>query len=100
MSLSSFNEKVLALTMKIPHGKITTYKRIAQKLGAANASRAVGNALNKNENLITIPCHRVVRSNGAVGGYVAGTSKKVHLLKKEGVKIENNKVINLAEVLW
>lgn len=98
--LDSFSEKVLALTSKIPHGKITTYQKIAKKLGNPRASRAVGNALNKNTQLVIVPCHRVVRSDGSIGGYASGLKKKKELLSEEGVKIKNNKVVNLDEVIW
>ncbi len=90
---TSFAKKVLALTTKIPRGKITTYQAIARALGRPKASRAVGNALNKNPNLIKIPCHRVVRTDKTVGGYVGGTCQKKKMLKKEGIKIKNNKII-------
>ncbi len=93
-----FNEKVLYLTKKIPKGKVTTYKIIAQKLGT-KAYRAVGNALNNNKTPIVIPCHRVVNSDGRLGGYSRGINKKIKLLIKEGVEIRNNK-IDLRKFLY
>ncbi|MBU0536468.1 MAG: MGMT family protein [Nanoarchaeota archaeon] len=90
-----FNEKVLALTRKIPKSRVTTYKLIAKKLNT-KAYRAVGNALNRNPHGFlsggNVPCHRVVRSDGTVGGFAHGTPKKISMLKKEGVRIKNNKV--------
>ncbi len=94
-----FNEKVLSLTKKIPKGKITTYKAIAQKLNS-KAYRAVGNALNKNKKPVIIPCHRVVNSDGSLGGYSRGVKEKIKLLKKEGIGVKNNKIINFKEKLF
>ena len=86
-----FNEKVLSLAKKIPKGKVTTYKIIAEKLNS-KSYRAVGRALNKNKKPIIIPCHRVVNSDGSIGGYSRGIDKKIELLKKEGVIKEKNKI--------
>ncbi len=77
---------------KIPKGKVLTYKKIAKLAGSPRAWRAVGNILNKNPNLKLIPCHRVIKSNGRIGGYKYGTKKKIALLKKEGIIIKNGKI--------
>lgn len=69
---------------KIPRGETRTYKQIAEAIGRPKAFRAVGNALHKNPDLKTIPCHRVVRSDGKMGGYLFGSEKKKALLAKEG----------------
>jgi methylated-DNA-[protein]-cysteine S-methyltransferase len=69
--------------MKIPKGKILTYKEVARRAGSSDAFRAVGNILNKNYDS-SIPCHRVVRSDGKTGGYNRGAETKIKLLKKEG----------------
>lgn len=90
----SFNERCYELLNKIPEGKVTTYKEMAKALGT-NAWRAVGTAMAKNSSLITIPCHRVVRSDGTIGQYALGTDKKSELLSNEGVEISNGKVKNL-----
>ena len=89
---------------KIPKGRVSTYKIIANKIGT-NACRAVGNACRRNPNPPTIPCHRVVRSDGGIGGFAGETygkqiKKKVILLKKEGIEIKNGKIINFEEVLY
>ena len=86
-----FDEKVLDLTKKIPRGKVTTYKEIARKLGT-KAYRAVGNALNKNKDAPKVPCHRVIKSDGDIGGYSKGVNKKIRLLKKEGITITGDKI--------
>lgn len=90
----NFNEKCYALLKQIPKGKVTTYKEMARAMGT-HAWRAVGTAMAKNDNLITIPCHRVVRSDGVIGDYALGTDKKVELLNSEGVDISNGKVNKL-----
>jgi O-6-methylguanine DNA methyltransferase len=64
---------------------VRTYKQIAEAIGNPYAFRAVGNALNKNPDLKTIPCHRVVRSDGSIGGYRYGSKRKQKLLRAEGV---------------
>ena len=95
---SGFYERVYEITKQVPRGRVTTYKLIAQVLGT-RAYRAVGNALNKNP-YREVPCHRVIKSNGLVGGFARGTKEKIKLLKKEGVRVEDDKVINLKRVLF
>lgn len=80
---SSFQAKVFAVVRKIPKGKIMTYKQVAKEIGNPLAQRAVGNALNKNCDK-DVPCHRVIRSDGKLGGYNNGAETKKKLLEKEG----------------
>lgn len=94
----SFQQQVLELTKQIPKGKVTTYKEIAKKLNS-KAYRSVGSALNKNNSLIKIPCHRVINSNGYIGHYVKGQDQKENLLLKEGIEIKNKK-IDLKKYLY
>ncbi len=96
---TNFREECYNLVKKIPRGKITTYKEIAKALGS-KGYRAVGNALNNNPNLISVPCHRVVKSNGEVGGYVKGVQQKIELLKSEGIPIENNKIVDFEKYFF
>ena len=91
MIKNNFNEKCYAILRKVPKGKVTTYKAIAEKLGL-QAYRAVGNAMNKNPYSPKVPCHRVVKSNGEVGGFANGTNEKIRLLSSEGIIISNNKI--------
>ena len=79
----SFSQKVYEVVKKIPKGKVLTYKEVAKKAGNVLASRAVGNILNKNYDP-KIPCHRVVRSDGNMGGYNRGAKNKIKILKAEG----------------
>ena len=76
---------------KIPRGETLSYKQIALMIGRPKSSRAVANACGKNPYPIIIPCHRVVKSNGSLGGYSGkgGRNKKRELLKKEGVFIKD-----------
>lgn len=89
---TSFELRVYEALNRIPRGKVTTYGQIAQFLGKPNASRAVGNALNRNPYAPKVPCHRVVTSIGIIGGYAFGSQKKIEILKKEGVEVVNNRV--------
>jgi len=94
----SFAEKVYDLMHQIPFGKVTTYGLIAKKLHT-KAYRAVGNACHKNPYAPTVPCHRVVKSDGAIGGFSSGVKKKIKLLEKEGIEIKNNKILNFKKIL-
>lgn len=87
---------VYNILVRIPKGKITTYGDIAKALGCPNASRAIGKILNKNPNPIVVPCHRVVMSNGKIGGYALGKARKKQLLKKEGVRFMKDDVYDFA----
>ncbi len=98
MSNNAFNEKCYELLKLIPEGKVTTYKEMANALNT-KAWRAVGSAMAKNKTLYTIPCHRVVRSDGSVGQYALGADKKVGILIKEGVTVTNGKVKNLEKFM-
>ncbi|MEW6617576.1 MAG: MGMT family protein [Patescibacteria group bacterium] len=80
--MRSFAERVYNVVRKIPKGKALTYKQVAEKAGNPLASRAVGNILNKNYNP-HVPCHRVIRSDGKLGGYNRGEKAKREILRKE-----------------
>ena len=87
-----FNQKVWALTARIPSGKVATYGDIAKMLGT-KAYRAVGNALNRNPYAPTVPCHRVVGSDGSLTGFAHGIPTKKRMLASEGVQfVGQNKV--------
>jgi methylated-DNA-[protein]-cysteine S-methyltransferase len=94
-----FDEKVWNLCRRIPKGKVTTYKEIAKAMHT-KAYRAVGNALNRNPNSPIVPCHRVVKSDGSVGGFAKGTKKKIRMLEKEGIQIKEKRIINLNSLLY
>lgn len=95
---SEFSIKVWQVLSKIPYGKVTTYKHIAEEvakdMGIVRMScQAVGGAVGRNPISIIVPCHRVVGSNGDLTGYAGGVDKKIFLLELEGIEIKNNKVI-------
>lgn len=95
----TFAEHVYDVLRRIPKGSVVTYQDVAVALGKPYAARAVGNALNANPHLVEVPCHRVVRSTGDVGGYARGSEQKIALLTKEGVRIVDG-VVNIAEFRW
>ena len=86
---TKFQLKVWAYLRKIPQGSVKTYTQVAKAIGKPNAARAVANAIGKNPYAPKIPCHRVIRSNGSLGGYSGkgGIKTKRFLLKKEGLKL-------------
>lgn len=99
-NLTDFTLKVLRATEKIPVGKVITYEGLAKAIGMPKASRAVGNALNKNPFAPHVPCHRVIKSDGSLGGYGLGTKKKINILKKEGMEFAKNlKIKNFGKIL-
>ena len=82
--LGPFARKVLGRTARIPYGKVSTYSEVAAAAGSPRASRAAGNALARNPIPIVIPCHRVLRTGGGMGGYAGGLDRKARLLALEG----------------
>lgn len=98
--MTNLEEQILDLVFQIPQGKITTYQILALKLGNKGLARMVGNALNKNPHLITIPCHRVVRNDQKVGNYRLGLAKKIKLLQNEDICIKGDKVANFTSYLY
>lgn len=86
-----FKDLVLKTVAKIPRGRVLTYAQVARLSGQSNAARAVGNILHRNHDP-HIPCHRVVRSDGAAGGYNRGRAQKIVRLKSEGVPIVRGRV--------
>lgn len=89
---------VYDLLLQIPVGKLSTYGDLAKALGNPSYSRIVGQILAKNPNPIKVPCHRVVMSNGKVGGYFYGSDKKRELLEKEGISFTKGIVTNFKNV--
>jgi len=78
-----FEERVYAVVRKIPSGKTRSYKWVAGALGNPKLARAVGQALKRNPSPANAPCHRVIRSDGSIGGYAWGVSRKKKLLASE-----------------
>ena len=99
-----FDEKVWKLMEKIPKGRVTTYGLVAKKLNT-KAYRAVGNACRRNPYAPRVPCHRVVRSDGTVGGFGGKTSgknvkKKIQMLRKEHVEIIDGRIADFEKVIF
>ncbi len=94
--VNEFTKKVFSVTRGISKGKVSTYMDIAAAIGKPKAYRAVGNALNKNC-FESVPCHRVVKSDGSLGGFSRGIKAKISLLKKEGIPIKNGKIMNFPK---
>ena len=82
-------KRVLLAEYEIPRGWISTYKRIAEKIGIPKGARVVGNALARNPFPIIIPCHRAIKTNGELGGFQGGVSMKRALLEMEGIEFSN-----------
>ena len=80
--ITTFTQAVYEVVKKIPKGKTMTYAEVARKAGRPQAYRAVGNILNKNHDP-AIPCHRVIRSDGSLGGYNRGAAAKRRILESE-----------------
>ncbi len=91
-------ERVFKKLLEVPSGKVTTYAELANAVGLKNGQRAIGRIMSKNPYPVIVPCHRVIKSNGQIGGYAWGEKIKAHMLSKEGVKINNGKIIDQKTV--
>ena len=100
IKLTEFERDVFAAVKKIYRGKVATYQGIAKTIGKPRAARAVGNALNKNQDAPKISCHKVVKSDGSICGYNGGVKEKIKLLRNEGVRVRKNKVVDFDKVLY
>ncbi|MCB0309904.1 MAG: MGMT family protein [Bdellovibrionales bacterium] len=97
--MDSFAEKCYAVLRQVPPGKVTTYQEIARALGS-NAYRAVGQAMKRNPYAPEVPCHRVVQSDGSLGGFAWGPIKKRQLLEREGISVRHGRVQNFNQCLF
>lgn len=92
----SFDARVYEFCSRIPKGRVSTYGEIAKAIGKPGASRAVGQALKRNPYAPRVPCHRVIRSDGNLGGFSGSDAgmikKKMRLLRKEGIMAEKNRI--------
>ena len=85
---------------QVPRGKITTYGELSKAVGLRNGQRVVGRIMNKNPYPVIIPCHRVVNSNGQIGGYAYGPDVKTNMLNKEGIEIQNGKILDFEKIIY
>jgi len=98
--MTSFQSQCYEALKTIPSGNVISYGGLAGMVGRPNAHRAVGSAMNKNPFAPTVPCHRVVKSNGELGGFADDISIKIKRLQKEGVHVLNNRIVNFQSVLF
>lgn len=91
--LSEFRRRVYIAVLGIPKGRTRSYKWVAERSGRPLAARAVGNALNKNPYPGIVPCHRVVKSDGSIGGFFKGPEAKRKMLKREGVDLRGMRLL-------
>ncbi len=106
VKLTEFQKKVYRCTKLIPRGKVSTYKLIAEAIGSSGSFRAVGSALKKNPYAPKVPCHRVVCSDGTLGGFMGKTSKKsaeikkkIKMLQEEGISVADGEIDDFDEVV-
>ena len=86
--------KVYRQLLRVPEGKVTTYGDLAKAVGLDNGQRVIGMIMKKNPFPVIVPCHRVVKSDGKIGGYVYGERVKSYMLLKEGIKVKDGKIID------
>lgn len=90
--------KVYKKLLQVPKGKVTTYSELAKAVGLKNGQRAIGRIMNKNPYPVIIPCHRVILSDGKIGGYAWGQKIKTKMLSKEGVQIKKGKILDSNKI--
>jgi|TARA_B100000029_G_scaffold74485_1_gene66361 methylated-DNA-[protein]-cysteine S-methyltransferase len=93
-------DKVYKKLLDVPSGKITTYGELAKAVGLKNGQRKIGQIMKNNPLPVVIPCHRVVKSDGTIGGYAFGVEIKVNMLSKEGVKISKSKILDYENKMF
>lgn len=98
--MTSFQSQCYEALKKVPRGKVITYGGLAEMIGMPKAHRAVGSAMNKNPFAPKVPCHRVVKSNGDLGGFSIDTKVKIKRLQEEGVMVSNNKIVDFKSILF
>jgi len=96
----NLEQKVYKKLLDVPKGKVTTYKELADSVGLKNGQRTIGKIMNKNKYPGIIPCHRVVMSNGKIGGYAYGDKSKAKMLSNEGIKIQNGKILDFKNSVY
>ncbi|MDC0648309.1 MGMT family protein [Candidatus Pseudothioglobus singularis] len=98
--MTAFQSECYKALEKVPHGKVISYAGLAEMIGRPKAHRAVGSAMNKNPFAPKVPCHRVVKSNGEIGGFADDINVKIKRLHKEGVEVLDNKIVNFKSILF
>ena len=98
MQIDDLKEECFSLLKKIPFGKITNYKIIAEEMGL-KSYRLIGKIIGSNQYIPAIPCRRVIKSNSDISGYAHGVEEKIKILAEEGVFTKDNKVLNYQKIL-
>lgn len=100
-NLPDMMEATYDLVAQVPEGRVTTYGEVAKALGDIVASRYVGVAMSVNQDIVRVPCRRVVQSDGSIGGYTGGgPRKKIRLLRKEGVPVSKSRIVGFDKILF
>ena len=94
----NLEHRVYKKLLEVPKGKVTTYSELAKAVGLKNGQRAIGRIMNKNPYPVIVPCHRVILSDGKIGGYAWGENVKTNMLSKEGIKIKNGKILDANKI--
>ncbi len=90
----NLEHRVYKKLLEVPRGKVTTYGELAKAVGLKNGQRTIGRIMKNNPNPVIVPCHRVVKSDGSIGGYGFGKDVKTNMLKIEGISIRNDKILD------
>ena len=90
----NLEQRVYKKLLEVPKGKVTTYSELSKAVGIKNGQRYIGNVMNKNPYPVIVPCHRVVLSNGRLGGYAYGEHIKAKMLHDEGVDVKDGKILD------
>jgi methylated-DNA-[protein]-cysteine S-methyltransferase len=98
-NVTFFAGKCYSKLREVPARRVTTYGDLAGAIGSG-AFRAVGSAMHNNPFAPEVPCHRVVNSDGGIGGFGGGVKKKIRMLKEEGVEVRDGKVVDFEKVRW
>jgi len=93
-------EKIYRKLLEVPPGYVTTYGDLAKAINLKNGQRVVGQIMKNNPFPVIVPCHRVVKSDGTVGGYAYGTQRKKYMLSKEGLEINDDKILDFKKNLF
>ena len=95
-----FVNSVWQTLKKVPRGQVASYGDLARAVGNPTAARAVGSALRINPYAPQVPCHRVVKNDGTLGGFAHGINKKKALLREEGIKVKAEKIVNFSKIKY
>lgn len=96
----NISQQVYKKLLQVPEGSVTTYLELANAVGLKNGQRVIGLIMKNNPFPVIVPCHRVVKSDGKIGGYAYGQNVKANMLKKEGIKIKNGKILDWNKTFY